>query len=62
MLGSAATVLEPQNPDLDQEQIVGRPKDDWTEQLADEEMESWGEGARREMLDYGDSNDEAAES
>lgn len=37
---------------------MGRPKDDWTEQLMDEEMDSLGEGARREMLDYGGSNDE----
>lgn len=32
---------------------MGRPKDDWTAQLADEEMDQLGDGARREMLDFG---------
>lgn len=39
---------------------MGRPKDDWTEQLMNEEMDSLGEGARREMLDYGDNDGEAS--
>lgn len=38
---------------------MGRPKDDWTAQLADEEMDQLGDGARREMLDFG--NDESSE-
>lgn len=33
---------------------MGRPKDDWTEQVADEELDSLGEGARRDLMDSND--------
>jgi hypothetical protein len=37
---------------------MGRPQDDWAAQLADEELDSLGEGARRELLDLGGDAEE----
>lgn len=40
---------------------MSKPKDEYTQQIAEEEYESLGEGARRDLLDFGSSEDTETE-